>query len=194
MKILFVGDVMLGRLVNEALKKLQPSYVWGDTLSIFNTANLRICNLECVISDIGEPWSITPKVFHFRTDSKNVDALKIAGVDPVSIANNHTLDYGYEALFQMMKILGDNAINYAGAGANIQDASMPAVCEINKKKIGFIAFTDNEPDWEATETKPGIYYVPIDLTDARAINLFKNIKRTKKDLCDLLIVSAHWGP
>ena len=65
MKLLFVGDVMLGRLVNAALKGRPPAYPWGDTLSLFKEADVRICNLECAISDWGSPWSATPKVFHF---------------------------------------------------------------------------------------------------------------------------------
>ena len=70
MNLLFVGDVMLGRLVNAALKDKPPEYVWGDTLSLFKGADVRICNLECAISDWGTPWSATPKVFHFRSDAK----------------------------------------------------------------------------------------------------------------------------
>lgn len=71
MKIAFMGDVMLGRLVNEALKHEPHEYPWGDTLDILKNADLRICNLECVISDVGQPWSETAKAFHFRTDEKN---------------------------------------------------------------------------------------------------------------------------
>lgn len=197
MKLLFVGDVMLGRLVNEVLKRESYKYPWGDTLTVLKRTGLRICNLECVISDVGAPWSLTQKVFHFRTDEKNVEVLKVGGIKIVSIANNHTLDYEYEALFQMRKILSDNGINFAGAGANIAEASKPTVCEVfskeGNKKIGLIAFTDNEPGWETTETQPGIFYVPIDLADKRAKKLLEIVKKTKKSL-DFLIVSAHWGP
>src|SRR5512143_1036996 len=98
MKLLFVGDVMLGRLVNDMLKDEPPEYPWGDTLRVFREADFRAANLECVMSDVGEPWSATYKVFHFRTDSKNVEVLKKARIDFVSLANNHTLDFGYEAM------------------------------------------------------------------------------------------------
>ncbi len=192
MKIIFVGDVMLGRLVNEVLKKEPPEYPWGDTLPIFKNADLRICNLECVISDIGEPFP-PEKVFHFRTDEKNIQTLLAADIGMVSLANNHVLDYGYSALLRMMKILGENAINYAGVGLDILEAQEPAVCCVNSQNVGLIAFTDNEPDWEAQEKKPGIFYVPIDEKDKRAQQLFEVIQKTRDDV-DLLIVSAHWGP
>lgn len=78
MRIALVGDVMLGRLVNKMLKHSDPAYPWGNTLSILQTADLRICNLECVLSDIGSPWPTPPKVFHFRSDEKNIKTLQIA--------------------------------------------------------------------------------------------------------------------
>jgi len=53
MRILFVGDVMLGRLVNETLKSMPPTYPWGNTLPLFRASDLRIGNLECVLSDLG---------------------------------------------------------------------------------------------------------------------------------------------
>jgi poly-gamma-glutamate synthesis protein (capsule biosynthesis protein) len=81
MRILLIGDVMLGRLVNQVLKSGSAAYVWGDTLGLFAAADVRICNLECVLSDRGRPWSITPKVFHFRSDRKNVAVLRAAKID-----------------------------------------------------------------------------------------------------------------
>lgn len=193
MKIILVGDVMLGRLVNEILKAKPPEYPWGDTLPIFKNADLRICNLECVISDIGEPWSMTPKVFHFRTDEKNINTLLVAEIGMVSCANNHALDYGHEALLRMMEILSDNAINYAGVGINMLEAREPAICPVDSQKVGMIAFTDNEPAWEASENQPGLFYVPIDEKDKRAQDLFELVQKTRDDV-DILIVSAHWGP
>ncbi len=193
MKILFVGDVMLGRLVNEVLKQKPPEYPWGDTLSIFRNADIRICNLECVISDKGAPWSSSPKVFHFRTDAKNIETLKKAQINVVSLANNHALDFEYEAMFEMFKILDAAGINYTGAGGNIKEAYRSAILEVGGVKVGFISFTDNEPSWGASSRSPGIFFVPINTKDRRAKKLLDLVSKTKKET-DLLIVSAHWGP
>lgn len=193
MRIIFVGDVMLGRLVNDLLKVKPKEYVWGDTLPIFKKADLRICNLECVISDKGEPWAITPKAFHFRTDAKNIGLLKAAYIDLVSLANNHILDYGFEALEECLTILKVGGIRYSGAGVNIEEAMRPTFVTNEDMTVGMLSFTDNEPPWEATEREPGVFYVPIDLDDQRAQRLFKAVKETKKK-ADLLIVSVHWGP
>jgi poly-gamma-glutamate synthesis protein (capsule biosynthesis protein) len=193
MNLLFIGDVMLGRLVNAALKDRPPEYVWGNTLSLFKAADVRICNLECAISDWGTPWSATPKVFHFRSDAKNVEVLRAAHIDAVSLANNHTLDFEYEGLENTINNLDVAGIHYAGAGITLSDASEPAMWETKGIKLGLIAFTDNEPDWEATEEQPGIFYVPITLKDKRAEKLLENVRRAKEAV-DLLIISSHWGP
>ena len=136
MNLLFVGDVMLGRLVNNFLKEKPPEYPWGDTMALFQEADVRICNLECVISDWGTPWSVTPKVFHFRSDAKNVETLRVAHIDAVSLANNHTLDFEYEGLFHMMNILNAAGILYAGAGMTRSRASEPAIWELSGIKLG----------------------------------------------------------
>lgn len=192
MKLLFVGDVMLGRLVNDILKEKPNEYPWGDTLSIFRETHFRVCNLECVISDKGSPWKETPKVFHFRSDTKNVSSLKLAKIDAVSLANNHTLDFGYEAMFEMLKILDGAGIGHSGVGRDFEESSKPSVSTVNGFKIGLISFTDNELQWSSQENKAGIFYVPIDLNDERAQKLFKIVKKTKKEV-DFLIVAPHWG-
>jgi len=193
MNLAMVGDVMLGRLVNEALKEMPPDYPWGNTLPLLRGADFRFCNLECAISDDGEPWSASPKEFHFRSDAKNVGVLLAAKMDAVSLANNHALDFGYDALLDMLEIFDRAGIAHAGAGRTLKDAERAAALEILGTKIGIIAFTDNEPGWEATSDTPGIFYVPVDLEDKRAKRLLELVKETKKR-ADLLIVSAHWGP
>ena len=193
MNILFAGDVMLGRLVNQKLKLRPPEFPWGGALPVFKEADCRIINLECVISDKGRPWSATPKVFHFRSDLKNIEALKVAGIDAVSTANNHSLDYEYDALFEMLAALERAGIRHAGAGRNLEEAREPAVLEIKGKKAAFIAFTDNEPAWAAKEHKPGVHFVPVDAGDPRAKRLFDIVAAAEK-ASDMVIVSAHWGP
>lgn len=190
-RLLFVGDVMLGRLVNDRLKTVSPHHPWGNTLSVFKSADVRICNLECVMADGGRPWQ--PKVFNFRSDAKNVQVLKAAGIDCVSLANNHTLDYHYDALIEMLGVLDRAGIKHAGAGDNIRNAMRPATFTAGGLRIGFISFTDNEPQWEATPYRPGVFYVPVDLTDRRAKKLLKIVAHVKARV-DCLVVAAHWGP
>lgn len=190
-QLAIVGDCMLGRGVDQMLHRQTPEYPWGDTVSLFHSADARICNLECVLSDRGAPWSEYPKEFHFRSAAKNVAVLSAAGINAVSIANNHVLDYGYQALLDMIQVLDSAKIAHSGAGASLAGASQIATFEAPGWRIGLVAFTDNEPPWEATPERPGTLYVPVDLQDQRVHNLLELIRGGTQ--VDTLIVSAHWG-
>lgn len=194
MRFVLVGDVMLGRLVNETLKREPATYPWGDTLPLFQQSDFRACNLECALADHGAPWSATPKIFHFRSDAKNVAALQAAGMTAVSLANNHALDFGEEALFEMLQTLDHARIARAGAGRTLDEAARPAVIEMQGLRVGWLAWSDNEPDWAATATRPGIFYVPTRVMSQRARRLFDLIGQLKEDGVDWVVVSAHWGP
>ena len=184
---------MLGRLVNRALERVTPDYPWGDTAALFRGASWRACNLECALSDRGSPWTITEKAFHFRSDARNIAVLKAAGIDAVSLANNHILDFEYEAMADTMALLDGAKIDRAGAGANIFEASRAAIRSVGEIKVGFVACTDNEPDWQAGPSQPGTFYVPIDAGDERAQRLFETVRETRRR-ADIVVVSLHWGP
>ncbi len=191
LRLLIVGDCMLGRGLNQALERNPPEYPWGDTLPLFRGADASFCNLECVVSDRGEPWHEFEKAFHFRSSAKNISALTTAGIRLVSVANNHVLDYGDDALLQMLELLDYAGIAHSGAGATLAEASRIARCEIRGWRLGLLAFTDNESSWEAGPQRPGTFYLPVTLQDKRAQRAIR-IVRERADL-DLLIVSAHWG-
>ena len=193
MRLALVGDVMLGRGVNAALSQAGPEYPWGDTLRTFHEADWRMCNLECVIADRGVPWRATPKAFHFRSDARNMAVLTAAGIDAVSLANNHSLDFGYDALSEMLQLLDAKNIKHAGAGPNHSKAFEPALSKVGRTTIALIALTDNEPQWEATARGAGLAYLPIDVTDHRSQELFVKIGAAKQRGA-VVVISAHWGP
>jgi poly-gamma-glutamate capsule biosynthesis protein CapA/YwtB (metallophosphatase superfamily) len=118
--------------------------------------------------------------------------LETAKIGMVSLANNHVLDYGYDALSDMLEILDRARIGHAGAGLDLAQASQSATAEICGRKLGLLAFTDNEPGWEVAADSAGTFYVPTELRDPRAQHLLEIVRR-QKDLVDLLIVSGHWG-
>lgn len=192
MKLLLTGDVMLGRLVNLALRERPPAYVWGDTLPAFAAADCRICNLECALCvHPGPPPE--PKMFCFTSDAANVAVLRAAGIDIVSIGNNHALDGGRHGLLEMVRILDEAQIAHAGAGADAAAARRPALIERVGMRIGFLACTDNEPTWEAHYGTPGVSYVPDDLRDPRTAALLGWVEQVRA-AADVVVVSLHWGP
>lgn len=190
MLIGLLGDVMLGRLVNERLRRVGADYPWGDTDTVLRRADLTIANLECVLAAGGEPQA--GKVFHFRSDPENAASLLSAGIGMVSLANNHVLDYGPGAFREMLPVLDSAGILHAGAGLDGDAARRPAVRRVSGTAVGLIAFTDNQPDWEAGRG-PGVFYVPVVDGDPRVAELLALVRRTKARV-GLLVVSAHWGP
>ncbi len=190
-RIAFVGDVMLGRPVNRVLQTVPPAFVWGDVLPVLLRSDARIANLECVLSDRGEPWP--GKRFVFRSDRKNVAVLEAARITAVSLANNHVLDFGDAALRDMLETLAAAGIAYAGAGRNLEEARRPVTLTVAGLHCAFVAVTDNEPECEAGPSESGIFYAPCDLADAR----FRTLLEIVADAAathDLVIVSYHWGP
>jgi len=193
--IAFTGDVMLGRLVNEyvILGNKPNEYVWGNFIDLLRNADLTIINLENAIARSGKEWSKTPKVFFYRADPKAIDVLKSAGIDYATLANNHVLDYDYEAFLETLERLEKNKIPYAGAGRNLAEAKKPAFLEAKGVKIAIIAFTDNMPEWAATETDAGVNYLDVEMDEDNFGVLRKSIEQVRNK-SDIVIVSAHWGP
>jgi poly-gamma-glutamate capsule biosynthesis protein CapA/YwtB (metallophosphatase superfamily) len=117
-------------------------------------------DVECVISD-RVPSHLPNKTFQFRSDHKNAAVLKAAGIDAVSVANNHSLDFSENAMLDMLATLDAEGIGHAGAGATLEEAMRPALSMTRDgTRIGLLACTDNEPDWAAGPNTPGVWFVP----------------------------------
>jgi len=194
MKICFLGDVMLGRGVNEASKHMSPQDHWGDTLELLSLADLRIINLECAITDYNTPWTKTPKVFHFRAEPRAVEILKAARIDICSLANNHTLDFCEQGLLDTRDYLLRAGICPVGAGKDIYEASKPCLVKAGNFTVGVVAFTDNEPPFAAGENKPGTNYLEVSLDPSILTKVERTIQQTRDLGADIVIFSDHWGP
>jgi poly-gamma-glutamate capsule biosynthesis protein CapA/YwtB (metallophosphatase superfamily) len=199
MKIAITGDVMLGRLVNRqvvAQSFIPPESIWGDLLPLFLSADCRLINLECVISARGQRWNPMHKPFHFRANPRAIELLKTARVDCATLANNHVLDYGPEALLDCLNLLSNAHLQHTGAGANLHEAMTPAFLDHAHGRIAVIAVTDNEPEWEATESRPGVNYIDYGVHGLLAPyreRMADAIQHARQH-ASLIIISAHVGP
>ncbi len=196
--VALVGDVMLGRGVNEALRTLRPEQPWGDVLPLLDAADLRIINLECAITEHKWPWTRTPKVFHFRADPSAVEVLRAARVDGCSLANNHTLDFEEQGLLDTLKHLEAAGIPYAGAGRNQEEAAQPALLEVRRpdraSRVALLAFTDNEPPFAAGPDRLGTNYLPVSLEPEVLSRVEAAVAAAREAGADTVIFSNHWGP
>ena len=186
-KLGFMGDVMIGRLVNEQIS-LKGDYVypWGDVLPLILQTDINIINLEATLTTSGKK---VPKVFNFKANPEKVRTLSAARIDVCNLANNHIMDFSKEGLIETARVLEEAGIKHVGAGRNISRAREAAVQERGGVTVGVIGCTDNEPDWCATEDRPGTNYIKVgDTGTAR-----KLIEETRDEV-DVLILSVHWGP
>jgi poly-gamma-glutamate synthesis protein (capsule biosynthesis protein) len=115
---------------------------------------------------------------------KAIDSIKYAGFNLLSLANNHILDWGATGIQETCSILDKAGITYAGAGNNLDDARRPAIIEINKVTVGFLAYSMRGPHI-ATHNSPGA--APID--ESVIISDIADLRRS----VDIIIISLHFG-
>jgi poly-gamma-glutamate synthesis protein (capsule biosynthesis protein) len=187
------GDVMLARLVNEAIRANGSLYPWGDVLPLVRKADLSLINLECVIAESGEPFE-PARVFYFRADPQAIEVLTEGGVDYVTLSNNHAMDYQGPALLETIEHLDEHGIAHAGAGGNLQEAGQFALLEGGGIKVGVVAFADHFQEYAATETNPGTNIIPITLGAPHFSRVEEGIQAARAAGADLVVFSIHWGP
>jgi poly-gamma-glutamate synthesis protein (capsule biosynthesis protein) len=183
------GDTMLGRGVAERIAAEGPNSLFAPELvAAVREADLCLLNLECCISERGVP---SPgKVFRFRAPPASAEGLAHLGVDCVTLANNHALDFGADALLDTFAHLESAGIAWAGAGADLDEARTPVVLEAGGSRLGVIAAADHPADYAAARGRPGIAFADLRRPDPpdwlpEAIHGLH---------ADAILVSPHWGP
>lgn len=186
--ICFMGDVMMDSYFGWYVDRNGVDYPWVEVSRITNRADISVINLETSVSTRGEP--VKPPAFAFRSEPHTLEGLVNAGIDLVSIANNHVLDYGPGAFFDTMGYLEKYGIKYAGGGADIYEAESPVFIEKNGIRIAFLAYTSIIPDesWRAAPDSPGI--APLSEEDYSRV--LTNISKVSEE-SDILVVMLHWG-
>jgi len=179
MKLALAGDTMLGRGVAEELGRRRPDSLLDPALvEITRAADLFVLNLECCISERGEP--LRGKLFTFRAPPAAVEVLHDLGVDCVTLANNHALDYGSDALLDTLGHLREAGIACAGAGENVEEARTPAVV----RGLPIVALADHEPGFAASLHRPGIAFA----------DLLEGVPAWLRTRARGALICPHWGP
>jgi poly-gamma-glutamate synthesis protein (capsule biosynthesis protein) len=138
----------------------------GETLRLLREADLVFANFEIPLSDRGYP---VKKLINFRAPAALADELPRFGFDVVNLANNHTLDYGHEALFDTLAAFDRAGIPRVGAGRTLAEASTPAIVDVDGLRIGFLAFSSLLPTGSpATPDRAG--YAPIGVRQSYEIH------------------------
>ena len=195
--ISLLGDLQLGRLVGEALASgaLSPTGVWGSTLPLLRgSSDCVVANLECALTTHQRKWARTPKAFHFKCPpSPGIATLKAAGVNAVSLANNHALDYNAEGAEETVRALDAAGIAHAGAGAHLADAQKPGWTTAAGVSIALLSMADHPWEWAATGSEPGInLFDPFPSANALAWATAAAAK-ARAEGAGMIIFAAHYG-
>ena len=187
-----VGDVMLGRTVGARLEAEGATVAFAGVRDVLAAADVAVANLESAIGVSGSP---APKAYTFRAPPVAAEALALAGIDLVSLANNHSLDYGPESLAETRALLAERGILSPGAGPNRAAAHAPATIAREGLTIAFLAYVDVPVEgggggfdpraWTATGETPGVAWLDVP-TMAREI-------AAARLEADLVVVLLHFG-
>ncbi|MFZ3072162.1 MAG: CapA family protein [Thermodesulfobacteriota bacterium] len=184
--LIAVGDIMLSRGVAGRIRRNNdPNYPFIKVRDFLKTGDIVFGNLECPITD---GRKIVSKEMVFRADPSSAGALKQAGFTVLSLANNHSPNFGKKGLVDTFSNLDAKGIKYAGAGIDGAEANSPAYINVNEMSFAFLAY--NDPDvvpssYEATEKRAGTAFMRIDkMTEA----VKKAAEKAK-----FVIVSMHSG-
>lgn len=186
--LLFAGDVLLSDHVLNAYDKaggIQGVLDEGIRKQI-RGADIFMVNQEFPFSSRGA--AVADKQYTFRLPPSRVNLLKEMGIDVVTLANNHILDFGTDPLIDSGTTLDVAGIDYVGAGENLERAKKLLLRRVNGTTIGYLGASRVYMDasWAATAGRPGVFstYDPRDLVAEI---------EAAREVCDYLVVYVHWG-
>jgi poly-gamma-glutamate synthesis protein (capsule biosynthesis protein) len=157
---------------------------FSSVAGLFSMSDLTIANLENPLIDEGMP---VPDKCTLRGSVKWASVLKDSGINVVSLANNHMMDFGEDGLFSTMKALDDAGVKYVGAGRTADEANAPILLEINGMRLAVFARTSvivASPSY-AEKDKAGVAFLDFEKT--------RMMIGEYKEKTDVIILCIHWG-
>ena len=165
-----------------------PATVLAPVAPVLSSADVTIVNLETAITERGVKQ---PKAFNFRAPATALDALRAAGVDAASVANNHGIDYGPDGLADTLAARTAKGFPLIGVGADAAEAYAPYTTEVRGQRIAVFAASDVIDaaflaTWPATDARPG-------LATAKDLDRLTGAVRAWRHRADTVVVFLHWG-
>lgn len=204
--MLLVGDIYVQRD--------EPAGVFRHVAETLRQADLVIGNLEGAVANSGTPW---PKggATTWKADARQIAAVASGGFHALTVANNHMLDFGYDALFETLASLDRCRIAHAGGGRNLAEAHAPVLLRRGDCTVAVLAYTSVFVDgWGATPERPGLAVLPARtsyeppsrilevpgsppiihscLTPDAKLRLRADLEAAKR-AADIVVCAFHWG-
>ncbi|MFF9641907.1 CapA family protein [Kitasatospora aureofaciens] len=185
--VAFAGDVHFEGRTQPRLTVQSPETALGPLSRTLADADLSVLNLETAITGRGAP---EPKTYTFRTTPKALSVLKDSGVDVVSMANNHAVDFGADGLVDTLAAKDSSPIPVLGVGHNAKEAYAPYVTTVRGVKVAVVAASQVEDitnqKWRAGADKPGI-------ASALDVPALVSAVQAAKKAAPVVLVYLHWG-
>ncbi|MFI9321720.1 CapA family protein [Kitasatospora aureofaciens] len=185
--VAFAGDVHFEGRTQPRLTVQSPETALGPLSRTLADADLSVLNLETAITGRGAP---EPKTYTFRTTPKALSVLKDSGVDVVSMANNHAVDFGADGLVDTLAAKDSSPIPVLGVGHNAKEAYAPYVTTVRGVKVAVVAASQVEDitnqKWRAGADKPGI-------ASALDVPALVSAVQAAKQQAPVVLVYLHWG-
>jgi len=179
------GDVAVDPQYIPTLEREGWDHAWSGLDGLFLEDDLTVINLECVPSDLGSPLD---KDFVFRCPTETLPSIRANGIDVANLGNNHSGDFGKEALVDGRANLISAGIGAVGAGSNADEAAEPALYELNGWTVAVIGFGGVAPSesWYATADTPGMRNGDDTPSMVEAV-------AAADEVADIVVVTIHWG-
>jgi len=185
LSIAAVGDVNLGDRPGTAIATYGVRYPWLSVAPVLRAADIAIANLECSVSTRGYP--VPGKQYTFRGKPSSLRAMaRYAGIDVVTLANNHALDYGRLAFADTLSYAHEYGLKTVGGGRNLDLARRPALFRLGGIRVAFLGYSDIRPlGFDAGPTWSG--------TAPAFPSYISSDVRRAKNRGDVVVVYFHWG-
>jgi poly-gamma-glutamate synthesis protein (capsule biosynthesis protein) len=179
-----VGDITFGEQVGPALASYGAAYPWHHVAGVLRSADITVGNLETAVGSRG---TAQPKEFTFRGPPMGLRPMaSLAGFDALTLANNHSGDYGAEGLLETLRSVRAAGIIPFGAGANEVAARRPAILEAGGLKVALLGYSDVNPlGFNATASTPGT-------AKADTAQIAADVLAARRR-ADVVVCFFHWG-
>lgn len=184
----FAGDMMFEQHLRPLAENPDSLYELQSTLG---SADLSVANLETSITDRGTPWP--GKAFTFRTSASALDAIAGAGIDALTMANNHAFDFGEAGAQDTLQAKDNSPIPIVGIGRNEDEAYAPATLEANGVKVAVIGASEViEQTLENRSASADMAGIAAASPEDRLQRLVEAVREAKKTH-DVVVTMMHWG-
>jgi len=186
LRLYAVGDVNLGDRPGTAIAMYGVRYPWLSVAAVLRAADISIANLECSVSTRGSP--VLGKQYTFRGGPSSLRAMAhYAGIDVVTLANNHTLDYGRLAFADTLSYAHEYGMKTIGGGRNLDVARRPALFRLGGLRVALFGYSDVRPlGFDAGPTWSGT-------APAFPSYISSDVRRARNRGADVVVVYFHWG-